>query len=157
MTAMEINGLELPSRFVQDLRSGRLRRERGSWPLREEKSAYGEPLETELGYVFPDVAAIQKETDQLPDGYVCISVEEVDEYTRMFGTQPGEIPYFWDFSEIVCFAIAGDGAPFCFDFRENQQEPSVIWWADAYWQRVARDYESFIRLFDVPPRGRNGG
>ena len=147
---MGINGLKLPSAFIQDLQSGRLFRERGSWELKKDESAYGEPLQTELGNVFENLAQIQKATDELPEGYAFLSVEDAEGYTETCGVQPGEIPYFWDFSKIVCFAIAGDGAPFCFDYRENHKEPSVIWWADAYWQRVAPNYTSFIQLFDVP-------
>lgn len=147
---MKINSLTLPSAFVQDLQSGRFVRERGSWQLRQDENAYGEPLNTSLGQVFADADCIQKETDELAQGYTNLSAEEVEEYTEMFGVMPGEVPYFWDFSRVVCFAIAGDGAPFCFDFREDEQEPVVIWWADSYWQRVAPNCEAFIRLFDIP-------
>jgi hypothetical protein len=147
---MEINGLKLPSAFVQDLQRGHLHRQRGSWELKKNESAYDEPLETELSHVFESLSRIQKETDELPEGYTSLSVEDVAGYTDACGIQVGEISYIWDFSHIVCFAVAGDGAPFCFDYREDPQEPRVIWWADAYWQRVAPNYTSFIQLFDIP-------
>jgi hypothetical protein len=150
---MEINGLKLPPAFVHDLRGGRLSSGNGSWELHHNENAYGEPLETELAHVFDSAARIQKETDEMPANYTSINVEDVEGYTETCGVQPGEIPYIWDFSQIVCFAVAGDGAPFCFDYREDPEEPRVIWWADAYWQRIAPDYSSFIQLFNIPSRG----
>ena len=151
---MKVNGLELPPGFVRDLKSRRLRRDCGSWPLRKNFNAFGDPLETELGYTFQTKAEIQKETDKLAEGFVCISPEEITETCKILGVQAGEIPYFWDFSKIICFGIAGDGAPFCFDFRENESKPRVIWWADAFWQRVAPSYPAFIRLFKIPTAKR---
>lgn len=146
---MEINGFKLPLAFVQDLENQNFLREYGSWQLRSNANAYGEPLETELGCVFETETQIQQETNALPGGYINIPRNEIEEYTRMFGRAPGEIPYIWDFSHIICFAIAADGAPFCFDYKENAQEPSVIWWADAYWQRIAPSYKSFVGLFHI--------
>lgn len=147
---MEINGLKLPDTFAQDVRSGRLRREQGSWELRKDESAYGEPLQTELGRVFDHLDLIQKETDELPKGFTFLSTEDAEGYTKLYGIATGEVPYFWNFTKIVCFAVAGDGAAFCFDFRENEQQPTVIWWNDSYWQRIAPNYEAFIQLFDIP-------
>jgi hypothetical protein len=87
---MEINGLKLPSAFVQDLQSGHLLRQRGSWELKRNESAYGEPLETELSHVFESLARIQKETDELPAGYTSLSVEDVEGYTDACGIQVGK-------------------------------------------------------------------
>jgi hypothetical protein len=44
--------------------------------------------------------------------------------------------------------MSGDCAPFRFDFREDEYNPSVIWWNDAWWLRIVPDYESFLELFD---------
>ena len=54
-----------------------------------------------------------------------------------------------DFSQIVCFAIAGGGEPFCFDFRESPNPPSVIWWDDVFWRKVSPEFEAFLQLFDL--------
>jgi len=112
------------------------------------------PSGFELGYTFQTKAEIQEETDKLPESFVGISPEDIAKTCKILGVQAGEIPYFWDFSKIVCFAIAGDGAPFCFDFRENETKPRIIWWADAFWQRVAPSYPPFIRLFKIPAAKR---
>jgi hypothetical protein len=63
---------------------------------------------------------------------------------------PGFIPYIEDFSMIVQFGRKLSGAPFCFDFRENAREPSVIHWEDGgcYWRRLAPSFDTFISLFE---------
>jgi hypothetical protein len=45
--------------------------------------------------------------------------------------EPGFIPDVVDFSLIICFAVDGEDAPFCFDYRDDKENPSVIYWADA--------------------------
>ena len=77
----------------------------------------------------------------MPDGYY----GEPSEWQN----EPRFIPDIVDFSKIVCFGMSADGAPFCFDFRDNLEQPSVIWWADAYWRRVAPDFDSFVALLDL--------
>ncbi|MCY1455342.1 hypothetical protein D9M71_724710 [compost metagenome] len=78
-----------------------------------------------------------------PDGYYGSGTE-----AAIFPT----LPDITDFDFIVCFAISGDGAPFCFDYRESVDNPRVIWWDDDHWRAVAPDYESFVGLFQLPPR-----
>lgn len=155
---MKVNGLELPPTFVRDVQSGKFYRERGVWELIETHNAYGEHLETELAEVFETVAQIEGATGELAQDFACIGPEDDQFSDEMFGDTPGYLPGIRDFSQLVWFAMAGDGAPFCFDFRDaqNSQEPRVIWWADAFWQRVAPDYEAFVRLFDLTrPIGAN--
>ncbi|MGC5701690.1 SMI1/KNR4 family protein [Pseudomonas sp. NFXW11] len=60
---------------------------------------------------------------------------------------PGAIADLTDFSHIACFAMAGDGSPFCFDFRQDRKEPSVICWDDDYWRKISNSFEDFIQLF----------
>ena len=143
---MTINGLKLPRLFVEAIRERVLRRGIGSWELREEVDAYGNPLESELGEVYEDFETIARETKELPkyfapDGFY----SEPSEWENA----PGYIPDIVDFSKIVCFGLSGDGAPFCFDFRDDKDNPSIIWWADSNWRRVAPDFASFVRLFDL--------
>jgi len=143
-----INGLTLPRAFVEDTAIGRFKRARGSWQLRQECDAYSNPLETELGKVYATAEAIQEQTARLPRDF---------EPGNFYGTRsadnadgaPGFIPDITDFSWIVCFGISGDDAPFCFDFRDDPNHPSVVWWDDWYWRRIAPDYEAFVGLFDI--------
>ena len=143
---MEINGLKMPHLFVEAIREGILRRDIGSWELRDNVDAYGNPLESELGEVYEDIETIVRETQELPkyyapDGFYGEPSEEANE--------PGYIPDIVDFSKIVCFGTSADGAPFCFDFRDDESNPSIIWWDDVYWRRVAPDFASFLKLFDL--------
>ncbi|WP_366519511.1 SMI1/KNR4 family protein [Serratia nevei] len=52
-----------------------------------------------------------------------------------------------DFKEIVCFGEAGDGSPFCFDFRDSPECPAVIWWDDDYWRKISDSFEDFSSFF----------
>lgn len=140
---MTIKGLTLPQPFLIGLERGMFQREMGSWPLIESVDAYGHPLETELGEVYDTAEKIERESARLPDDFPA----ELDGEPDMFASVPGFIPYITDFDRILAFAIAGDGSPFCFDYRESS-EPSVIWWADAYWHRVAPSFTAFFSLFD---------
>jgi len=141
-----INGLKLPNSFIETLRKGTLRRNIGSWNLRKEVDAFGNHLESELGEVYKNEDAIVRETELLPKGF---------EPNGCYGEpseskdKPGFIPDILDFSKIVCFGTSGDGAPFCFDYRDNSEEPSVIWWDDVYWRRIAPDFDSFLALFNL--------
>jgi hypothetical protein len=142
---MTINGHQLPDAFLEAIRSGVLKREVGAWELRSECDAFGQPLETELAEVFDTADAIASATEELPEGF-----EANDAYgeslTETYG--PSAIPDILDFSDIVCFGMAADGAPFCFDFRDAQLDPRVIWWDDVYWRVVAPNFAGFLALFD---------
>ena len=143
---MEVTGLKLPTGFVRDVNNGKLRREIGSWQLKSDIDAFGNHLETEIGDVCETPEAISRATEDLWTYFVD---ESPDDEPNEWENEPGYIPYIKNFSEILQFALGGDGSPFCFDFRNDVNNPSVIWWADAYWRRIADDYESFIELFDL--------
>ena len=143
---MEINELKLPALFVRNAHEGKFHREFGSWELKKKVDAFGNYLETEIGQVFIDIDSIIRETKDLPehfapDGFYGEPVEDGEK-------EPGFIPDIIDFSKIVCFAISGDGSCFCFDFREDKNNPSIIWWDDVYWRQIATNYETFIILFN---------
>lgn len=142
---MVVNGLALPDSLVDALRSGQLARSRGSWQLKADLDAYGNPLESELGEIYSSPEELKLETDKLSADFP--SNEDYGESSTDFAG-PGAIPDITEFSEIVCFAISADGSPFCLDFRESKARPSVIWWDDVYWRRIAPDVESFLALFD---------
>ena len=143
---MEINGLKLPPSFLNAIREGIFHKEVGSWSLKRDVDAYGNPLETELAEVYGSKEKIIQATAELnqhwkSDG--CYG--EPSEWSNA----PSFIPDIIDFSKIVNFGMSADGAPFCFDFRDNVENPSVIWWADVYWKRIAPDFEAFVELFDL--------
>lgn len=124
---MEINGLQLPAKFIRDIQEGKFQRVIGSWNLRKEVDAYGNHLETDIGDVYENSESITCETNDLK-GFSPYVLDEPNEWQN----ELGYIPYISDFSKIVCFGMSGDGAPFCFDYRDNLEKPSVIWWDDAW-------------------------
>jgi hypothetical protein len=131
--------------MAQAMSNGRLRRERGSWPLREEQDAFGQRLETELGEFLETEAAIEQATDVLSRDF-----KAHDFYGEAHQeAEPGGIPDIVDFAGILCFGSSGDGAPFCLDYRANPEHPRIIWWDDAYWRVVAPDFDTFLRLFEI--------
>lgn len=143
---MKINGLQLPKAFVQAVKDGALRRKYGSWLLREEKDAYGNRLETELSTVYESEDELRQATAKLNEGY---QADGCYGGPSEWESEPGFIADITDFIKIICFGMSGDGADFCFDFRDDANKPSVIWWADVYWRRIAPDFDSFIALFDL--------
>ncbi len=143
---MKINGFDLPPLFVDAISVGRLKREIGCLDLIQNIDAYGNPLETDLGEVFYTFERLKKETDKLPTGF-----EPDGHYGEPTPDLegPGVIPDILGFSKVVCFAISGDGSPFCFDYRESNDIPSVIWWDDVYWRQIAPNFKSFLSLFNL--------
>lgn len=150
---MLINGLRLPDSFVSMLRSGKFNRPVGCWELKKSVDAYGNPLETELAEVFVTQSEITAATLELPDHFVA----DGDYGDDQFAGESGLIPDITDFTKIVHFANSADGAPFCFDFREREDAPNVIWWDDANWRRVAPDFDTFINLFNFDEESSSEG
>jgi hypothetical protein len=143
---MTVNGHRLPGAFTQAVATGLLRREAGSWHLRSNRDAFGHRLEAELAEVYDTPAALERETAGLPAGFEPNGTYG-ESLPEMAGS--GAIPDIVDFAGVVCFGMASDGAPFCFDFREGTAEPRVLWWDDVYWRVVAPDFSSFLSLFDL--------
>lgn len=141
---MEINGLKLPATFVRDIQEGKFQRVIGCWELKENVDAFGNHLETDIGDVYEDTKSIIRQTNDVGEDFTSYKLYEPNEWDN----KPGYIPYISDFSKVVCFGTSGDGADFCFDYRKDINNPSVIWWDDVYWRRIAPDYDSFIDLFD---------
>jgi hypothetical protein len=142
---MQVRALTLPTEFVRCIEDRALRRPRGSWQLRVNRDAFGNRLEAELGKVYETVRDIERESDRLPKDFG----PAAGDFPDTCSNEPGFIPYISDFSRILAFAIAGDGAPYCFDYREQINQPSIIWWDDAYWRRVAPNFATFLGLFDM--------
>ena len=96
-----------------------------------------------MGEVYETVQKIERESDLLPKYFP----QDIGNLPEMSSDAPGFIPYILDFSHILTFAISADGAPFCFDYREHDYLPSIIWWDDVYWRRVAPTFGELISLF----------
>ena len=63
---------------------------------------------------------------------------------------PGFLPTITDYSQIVQFGRSPIGPAYCFHFRENLQEPSVIHMptGELRWRWMAPNFETFIGLFE---------
>jgi SMI1-KNR4 cell-wall len=155
-----VNGFELPAAFVQlceAIERGEAPRE---WDLKENVDAYGEPWEVADLRIHCDPKEIQSDTDRLSKMF--------DEGRFQHGGEvpPDEVlpeppPDGWpiahgciedeDFTGVanfVSFASATDGMVYCFDFGTDPKEPSVVYWEEGYWRRVAPNFETFMALFD---------
>jgi hypothetical protein len=96
------------------------------------------------------LATIEEETNGLPVAFHIAEYtpEEIAEWNAERANRRGFIPFITDFSQIVQFGYAGDGAAYCFDYREDPDEPSIIHWNDGYWRRVAPSFQQFNGLFE---------
>lgn len=100
------------------------------------------------------LAAVQTETNGLPVSFHLADYlsEEIEKANAKYAHLPGWLPFITDFSQIVYLGWTGGGEACCFDYRENRDEPSIIHWNDAYWRRMAPDFDTFIGWYDVSVR-----
>lgn len=144
---MTVNGLQLPTAFERFLEEHRY----SSWDSIGKADAYGHPLEADF-MALSSVERMEQKTAGLARdfGTGTWSPEELERYTERERGSPGFIPYIDDFSRIICFGRTAAGAPFCFDFRDDPEVPSVIHWTDrgSYWRRIAPNFDAFISLFE---------
>ena len=149
---MVVNGLKLPDAFVQFLE------EHGysDWELKGNVDAYGHPLEEATFVPYNSVEWMEQETAPLAQYFGPADLAgyspEVQAKVRaeLAVVPPGFLPEIADFSQIVRFGTSPSGEPYCFDFRENSQEPSIIHFPDvgSRWRRIAPNFETFISMFE---------
>jgi hypothetical protein len=149
-TTMTVNGLQFPASFAEFYEENRY----SNWDLKENVDAYGNPLET--GFEPLDtVERMEEDTAGLarygPPDLSTYSPEIQKRVSEELETmRPGFLPVITDFSKIVCFGRTSAGEPFCFDFREDARESSVIHFDDRYarWRKIAPNFDAFISLFE---------
>ena len=152
---MVVKGFQLPAAFVSLVDEGGLTPDH--WEDRDLVDAYGNrwdgELEVHLGR--SDIEWANKHVEEYFAGDPNDPPPGPPEHC------PGFIPYINDFSEIVCFGQGHEGNPYCFDFRENPDRPSISYWDDVYWRRVAPDFETLLALYEPEgqdlPAGEPGG
>jgi hypothetical protein len=144
---MEVNGLQLPASFVQLIREGKMPGPGRGWRLKKERDAYGRPWEAYVFRFYEDEQTIARATAETAQDFADLTPEELQEANDDAAKEPGFIPFINDFSKILQFGEGGASESICFDYRENLKEPSVIYWADVYWRRVARNFEQFVGLW----------
>ena len=102
--------------------------------------AKSSPVETELTKIIVDKNQMVEWSEKLEAHFLLADDQDVH-------PSPNAIPEISDFSNIVVFAESADGMPFCFDFRNNEKTPSIIWWDDDHWVRISNNLSEFINLF----------
>jgi len=142
---MNIRNHLLPSELVEAIYSKSLQREVGSWQLKSEVDSFGNSLETELGELLSTEEKILNASNDLSSNFIA----DGDYGETGESNYPGEIPDITDFSDVICFGISGDGAPFCLDYRTSKNEPSIIWWDDIYWRKVSPNFKEFLALLEI--------
>jgi SMI1/KNR4 family protein SUKH-1 len=140
-----VNGLTLPAAFVQLVSQAATPI---SWDLRENRDAYGNRWHADL-YLHQHLEWIAHETRELPRRFkVAIRTpEEIEKGNEYSAHSPGFIPFITDFSRVVCFGRNAEGHAVCFDYRNTSLEPSIIFWDDCYWRRVAPSFDTLMSLF----------
>jgi hypothetical protein len=161
---MTVNGLKLPDAFVALIdrpkplgwwvAKGDPRR----WIYRGGKDGvYWVPEGTPDHYNWLDdlrlierVAWVEYQTNRLPDAFHIAEYtsEVIAKWDAVWGNRPGFIPLITDFSRIVQFGEDGESAAYCFDYRDNPDEPSIIHWNDGYWRRFAPNFDTLISWFE---------
>jgi hypothetical protein len=140
---MVVKGFQLPEAFVRLVDDGGMTFNNMDFP--NPVNAYGNPWDAHLELHLSQ-ADIERDTRLLEN-----MREDPNEPPPSSPEHcPGFIPYIDDYSKIVSFGVSGSGEPYCFDFRENPDKPSIIQWHDVYWRRVAPDFETLLTLFEAP-------
>ncbi|MBA3944741.1 MAG: SMI1/KNR4 family protein [Herpetosiphonaceae bacterium] len=145
---LNVNGLTLPTEFTAAVERRIFPYRIGLLEQRGGVDAYGHTVYLDLGDVWQNQDNLDAAVQDLPIGF-----EPNVGYGHRLATNdiPGSIPDITDFSRVVCFATSSSGAPYCFDFRDNVDHPSIIHWDDGtvYWRRIAPDFDSFLAIFGL--------
>lgn len=109
----------------------------------QDSDSYGFLLECEIVESFYTEKAIARAHRAL--------VEKFTSKDRKWTTSDGVI--LWhisDLSKVIPFARDSSGYYFCFDFRQSNSDPSILYWDATVqgWRQIADDFTSFFELFD---------
>lgn len=156
---MIVNDLRLPASFEAFLKNHPKR----VWELKKHVDAYGLPLVDTYGRPlrvqfepYDTLEEIKKNTAVVVRSFGrMVDLSRFDPERRervradLEAERPSNLPTITDYSQIVQFGCSPGMPPFCFDFRENLQEPSVIHMpmGQLRWRRMAPNFETFICLF----------
>jgi hypothetical protein len=138
---MVVKGLQLPEAFVRVVNGGGLFFDNFDRPNKVD--AYGNRWSADLE-IYTTLSHIEEVNLLIEKNMRMDPNEPPDDPEHC----PGFIPYIDDYSQIVSFGMGGDGPEFCFDYRDNPEKPSIIYWDEIYWRRVAPDFETLLTLLD---------
>jgi SMI1-KNR4 cell-wall len=149
---MVVNGFELPQAFVQLVEATQQDEGPSAWELKEDVDAYGEPWENGGLELYTNSEYMAEETRALDRMYR----QGKFQHLEGLSDEPGFIDDFTGVSHFVWFGSNAAGEVYCFDFGGDPKEPSVFYWEDGYWRRVAPNFKTFMELF-VPEGERDRG
>lgn len=141
---MQINGMDLPVEYIAFAATYRKAAGFCNVRLKEELDSFGSVLQTELAHVYTDAVELTTQTAKLG---ACFVADGCYGEPGSGSAGPGAIADIIDFTEIICFGMAGDGSQFCLDFRDARGAPSVILWEDDHWRKISNSFEDFLLLF----------
>lgn len=140
---MELAGLTVPEGFLRSAQNGLFPGGAARQP-RDGIDAYGHPLSLALAEIYDEPSTLLRATIRVAIGF------EADAwYGARTPDVAGAITDVVDFSRVLCFGSSSEGEPFCFDFRDEPERPSVICWdGDVLsWRRIAPNIEAFLDIF----------
>jgi hypothetical protein len=117
----------------------------GAQPWEGEDGAFELNLE-----LLDNIEKIEIETSRLPVSFrvATKTPREIASANTMDSHLPGFVRFITDFSRIIIFAVTAAFEPYCFDYRENSDEPGIILWDDSCWRRLSPSFDTFIGLFE---------
>jgi hypothetical protein len=132
---MEINGNKIPEIYLNH------RMTKNELDIIFKKST---GLSLDVAWFYTSEHDLQEATDQLKKHF------PFDDALEDLSSKNGYeyLEYINDFTKIVSFAYSGDGAVYCFDFRSFLDKPSVIWWDDIAWLKLADTVEGFFEMLE---------
>jgi hypothetical protein len=137
-----VNGLKLPWTFVELIN---LTDQPFNWVPKDGEwgvEAYGEALDVLPLEIYTSLEMTEWATAQLQTLYGEGRFHQLPADAKKHDFDLSDI------SKIVWFGQTASGEAYCFNYQENPSEPSVIYWDDGCWRRVAPNFESFISLFE---------
>lgn len=159
---MVVNGFRLPAAFVQLCEAIRREEMPAEWALKDSVDASGHPWEVDDLRIISDQETIQSMTERLSKSFLHDD-RSVQFPAGDYADGPGFMADFTGVSKFVMFGSSTTGETYAFDFGTDANDPSVAYYGEEYWRRVAPNFSAFMALFidadevelegdDEPPR-----
>lgn len=108
---------------------------------------YGFELDTEINELFLSQEKIAQASQQLPYDF---PASEMIHYHDYQFTNPYDLGYLTNFSQIYQFGYDFSQSPFCVDCRNPMISPVIFWDTGSLsWRQIADNVERFFALFSA--------
>jgi hypothetical protein len=116
----------------------------GGWPVRDEYRVVFANARAVTHLYLGELDSIEVETAALAWSLECCGVQLVADSIDQLGP-----PMELEFASVLDIGEMGFESPVCLWYSNPSRQPSVIWREDSgMWRVVARDFESFLAMFD---------